>query len=147
MAERLPIMNCRDFLKLMSTFAATSAVATACAPESIPGPNPSPTQGVIPVDPTGVPPEPTLPPVPLGIIALNRMAFGPRPGDIEVFNALGTTDEERLRAYASQQLSPESIEDADFESRFTAAEFETLNKTQDELYLDHIVNNQYELER
>ena len=59
----------RDFLKLMGTFAATSAVAAACAPE--PGPGPDPTRVVAPpADPTGVPPQPVLPPVPLAIIAL-----------------------------------------------------------------------------
>ena len=144
MAQHRTKMNRRDFLKLMSTFAATSAAAAACAPESTPGPSPSPTQVVIPVEPTSAPPEPALPPVLLGIIALNRMAFGPRPGDIEAFNALGGTDEERLRAYVSQQLNPETLDDSDFESRFTAAGFETLNKTQDELYYDHIANNQYD---
>ncbi len=63
---------------------------------------------------------------------------------MEVFNALGSTDEERLRAYVTQQLNPETIDDSDFESRFTAAGFETLFKTQDELYFDHIANNQYD---
>jgi uncharacterized protein (DUF1800 family) len=128
----------------MSTFAATSAAAAACAPESTPGPSPSPTQVVIPIDPTSAPPEAVFASVPLGIIALNRMAFGPRPGEIEAFNALGATDEERLRAYVSEQLNPETLDDSDFESRFTAAGFETLNKTQDELYYDHIANNQYD---
>ena len=108
----------RDFLKLMGTFAATSVVATACAPESIPGPDP--TRVVAPiVNPTGVPPEPILPPVPLGIIALNRMGYGPRPGDFEAFNVLGSTDEERLRVYIAQQLNPDSIDDSDFETRYT----------------------------
>jgi uncharacterized protein (DUF1800 family) len=144
MAQHRTGMNRRDFLKLMSTFAGTSAAAAACAPEITPSPGPSPTQVVIPVDPTGIPPEPVLPSVPLGIIALNRMAFGPRPGDLEAFDALAATDEERLRAYVNQQLNPESIEDSEFESRFTAAGFETLNKTQDELYFDHIANNQYD---
>lgn len=142
MGQHQARMNRRDFLKLIGTFAATSAAAAACAPESVPGP--SPTQVVVPVDPTGVLPEPMLPSVPLGIVALNRMAFGPRPGDLEAFNALGATDKERLRTYVTQQLSPESIKDSDFESRFTGAGFETLHKTQDELYFDHIANNQYD---
>src|SRR5688572_31928715 len=131
MARHPTRMNRRDFLKLMGTFAASSAAAAACAPESIP--SPSPTQVTLPVDPTTVPSEPApsiaLPPVSVGIIVLNRMGFGPRPGDLEVFNALGSTDEERLHAYVNQQLNPETIDDSDFESRFTAAGFETLFKT------------------
>lgn len=129
----------RDFLKLAATFAATSAAA-ACTPDA----TPNPTLAVMPVVPTGLPPEPALPPVELGIIALNRMGFGPRPGDLEAFNALGATDDERLRAYVTQQLNPESIADSEFEERYAAAGFQTLHKTQDELYFDHIANNQYD---
>jgi uncharacterized protein (DUF1800 family) len=148
MAQHQTRMTRRDFLKLMSTLAATSTAAAACAPESVPGPGPSPTQVILPVDPTEVPPEPaasiSLPPISLGIIALNRLGFGPRPGDLEAFNALGSTDEERLRAYVAQQLNPATIDDSDFESRYSAAGFETLHKSQDELYFDHIANNQYD---
>jgi len=142
MLQQRPKLNRRDFLKLMGTFAGASAVVTACAPEQLPGPDP--TRVVPVVNPTGVPPEPVLPPVSLGIIALNRMAFGPRPGDFEAFNALGSSDAERLRTYVVQQLNPDSIDDSEFETRYAAAGFETLHKTQDELYYDHIANNQYD---
>ncbi|MEO8274773.1 MAG: DUF1800 domain-containing protein [Thermoanaerobaculia bacterium] len=43
---------------------------------------------------------------PLAVIALNRMGFGPRPGDIAAFNALGANDDDRLNAYIQQQLNP-----------------------------------------
>jgi len=135
-------INRRDFLKLMGAFAGASAAISACAPELVPGPDPTRTIAP-PVNPTGVPPEPILPPVPMGIIALNRMGFGPRPGELEAFNALGATDDERLRAHVTQQLNPDSIDDSEFEARFAAAGFETLHKTQDELYLDHIASNPY----
>jgi len=126
----------------MGAFAGASAAISACAPELVPGPDP--TRAIAPpVNPTGVPPEPILPPVPLGIIALNRMGFGPRPGELEAFNALGATDDERLRAHVTQQLNPDSIDDGDFEARHAAAGFETLHKTQDELYFDHIADNPY----
>ncbi len=133
----------RDFLKLMGTFAGVSAALAACAPEQIPLPDPTQVPSIV-ENPTGVPPEPVLPPVPLGIIALNRMGYGPRPGDYEGFNALGSTDDERLRVYVAQQLNPDSIDDSDFETRYNAAGFETLHKTQDELYADHIANNPYD---
>ncbi|WKZ47612.1 MAG: DUF1800 domain-containing protein [Anaerolineales bacterium] len=144
MLEQKSKMNRRDFLKLMGAFAGAagaSAAITACAPEQVPLPDPT---QVVPVQPTGVPPEPVLPPVELGIIALNRMAYGPRPGDMEAFNALGATDDERLRAYVAQQLNPETIDDSEFEARYNAAGFETLHKTQDELYFEHIANNPYD---
>lgn len=139
--DRKSTFSRREFLKLAATFAATSAAA-ACAPEAVP--TTSPTQTVPTAVPTGVPPEPILPPVELGIIALNRLGFGPRPGDLEAFTALGSTDDERLRAYVTQQLNPESIDDSEFEERYNAAGFQTLHKTHDELYFDHIANNEYD---
>ena len=57
---------------------------------------------------------------------------------------MGSTDEERLRVYVTGQLDPASIDDSEFESRYAAAGFEHLHKTQDELYFDHIANNQYD---
>ena len=78
---------------------------------------------------------PALPPV--GIIALNRMGFGPRPGDLAAFNALGATDTERLEAYVAQQLSPVSIDDSELEARLTAANFASygLNPNNADTYL------------
>jgi uncharacterized protein (DUF1800 family) len=42
----------------------------------------------------------------MAVLALNRMAFGPRPGDLAAFDALGANDDARLAAYVAQQLSP-----------------------------------------
>jgi uncharacterized protein (DUF1800 family) len=140
-------LNRRDFLKLMGAFAGAagaSAAVTACAPEQVLGPDPTRVVSPVAPHPTGIPPEPVLPPVALGIIALNRMGYGPRPGELEAFNALGATDEERLRNYVAQQLNPDALDDSDFEARYAAAGFETLHKTQDELYADHIANNPYD---
>jgi len=125
----------------MGTFAGATVAVAACAPEQVPGPDPT---RVVPVNPTGAPPEPILPPVSLGIIALSRMAYGARPGDLEAFNALGSTDDERLLNFVSQQLNPDTIDDSEFEARYAAAGFETLHKTQDELYFDHIASNPYD---
>ena len=141
MLQQKSKMNRRDFLKLMGTFAGATVAVAACAPEQVPGPDPT---RVVPVNPTGAPPEPILPPVSLGIIALSRMAYGARPGDLEAFNALGSTDDERLLNYVAQQLNPDTIDDSEFEARYAAAGFETLHKTQDELYFDHIASNPYD---
>ncbi|HZQ05052.1 MAG TPA: DUF1800 domain-containing protein [Anaerolineae bacterium] len=39
------------------------------------------------------------------VLALNRIAFGPRPGDVERVQAMG------IEAYIEQQLAPESLDD------------------------------------
>jgi uncharacterized protein (DUF1800 family) len=132
--------NRRDFLK-MSGALAVASLASACAPEGAET-NTSPTS-------SGEVPSIAQSPVenqvaPLAVIVLNRMGFGPRPGDIDAFNALGSTDEERLRAYVGQQLNPDSIDDSDLDARYAAAGFETLHKTHDELYFDHIASNPYD---
>jgi len=80
-----------------------------------------------------------LPPLP--VIVLNRMAYGPRPGDLAAFESLAGTDEARLEAYVEQQLHPESIDDADLEARLIAAGFTTLDKTPAQLWADHYDND------
>jgi len=50
---------------------------------------------------------------PLAIIALNRMGFGPRPGDVDDFNSLGGNEEESFDQYVDQQINPESIDDSE----------------------------------
>ena len=74
------------------------------------------------------------------VIALTRLGFGPRPGDVEAFNALGATDAERLAAYLDEQLDPDSIDDSAAEARIAQSGFTTLEKPLDQLWLDHVVN-------
>ena len=131
----------RDFFKLSGTLATASLLA-ACQPDqetsvvNLPA-----TESNTPVaNETPIP----LPAVPLAIMALSRMSFGARPGDIESFLALGGNDDERLHAYVQQQLNPDSIDDSDFESRYNAAGFETLHKSHEQLYADHIASNPYD---
>jgi uncharacterized protein (DUF1800 family) len=82
-----------------------------------------------------------LPWPPVAVIALNRLAFGPRPGDLSAFQALGSSDEERLYAYIDQQLDPGSINDSVLEARLAEAAFTTLEKSLAQLWADHMVNN------
>ena len=65
------------------------------------------------------------------VIALNRMGFGPRPGDIGLFNGLGANDQERMAAYVAQQLDPDSIDDSFMESRIAAANFASVGLSSD----------------
>src|SRR5438034_186316 len=54
---------------------------------------------------------------------LNRVAFGPRPGDYERARKLGPTPEQAAAAYLEQQLNPERIDDE--EAEYAARRFET----------------------
>ena len=56
---------------------------------------------------------------------LNRIGFGPAPGDIERVREIG------LKAYIDRQLRPERIDDTAMEERLAA--FETLSKTSRDL--------------
>src|SRR4051812_2793293 len=55
---------------------------------------------------------------------LNRVAFGPRPHDIEAVKAMG------LRAYIDQQLYPERILDADLAGRLSNLTTVTMSSRQ-----------------
>ena len=59
------------------------------------------------------------------IHVLNRLGFGPRPGDIEKVAAMG------LEAYIEQQLHPQEIPDPAMEKRLSG--FKTLKMTPEEL--------------
>jgi len=72
------------------------------------------------------------------VIALNRMGFGPRPGDIGAFRALGADDPARMQAYVDQQLNPAGIGDSACDARIAAAGFTTLGKSQAQLWQDHV---------
>lgn len=80
--------------------------------------------------------DPALPPA--ENVALNRMAFGPRPGDISAVRAMGGNDEERIAAYAEQQLNPGSIDDSQVDARLAALGLTTLGKSRAQLWTDHI---------
>lgn len=77
---------------------------------------------------------------PLGVIALNRMGFGPRPGDLEAFQALGADDDTRLRAYVDQQLNPQSIDDSDLTRRLNDCGFQTLAMDAGTLWASHVTD-------
>ena len=126
---------------------AASAAATVALSPSRAGASPVPQEGDAvpamrtirfrPQARTGVAAgKPALPS--LAVIALNRMGFGPRPGDIAAFNALGSTDSERLTAYVDQQLNPASIDDSACDAIIAGYNFETLGKSQAQLWADHI---------
>ncbi len=74
-----------------------------------------------------------------GVVAYTRAAFGPRPGDLQAFDALGGNDLERLTAWVDQQLDPGSIDDTEADNRIAASGFTTLGKSLQQLWIDHAV--------
>jgi uncharacterized protein (DUF1800 family) len=130
----------RDFLRLGGTLASASLLAACQSEDGTAVARTPSTASSIPVNETVNP----LPAAPLAVPALSRMSFGARPNDTESFLALGNSDDERFRAYVEQQLNPDSIDDSEFESRYSAAGFETLHKSHEQLYADHIANNPYD---
>lgn len=70
---------------------------------------------------------------------LNRLGFGPRPGDIEKVAAMG------LEAYIEQQLHPQEIPDPMMEKRLSS--FKTLNMTPKELAEFYPAPNQLRSQR
>jgi uncharacterized protein (DUF1800 family) len=62
-------------------------------------------------------PSPTTTALPsAAVIALHRMGYGPRPGDIAAVEAMGLT------AYIEQQLHPDAIDDSACDARIAAAQ-------------------------
>lgn len=80
-------------------------------------------------------------PPPAAVIAYNRLAFGPRNDDPAAFNALGSTDVERLTNWIDQQLDPAAIVDTACDNALAASGFTTLNKSLTQLWADHVSSN------
>lgn len=76
----------------------------------------------------------------LAFIALNRIAFGLRPGefDLDTFNSFGANDTDRLNGFIDWQLDPTTAVGSDFQNRLNAAAFVTLNKTRTQLWQEHV---------
>jgi Protein of unknown function (DUF1800) len=132
--------NRRDLLKIaalgagaLSGGAATAAPAAASVASGLPPMHPRP-------DAEGAGDAPgTVPP--LGGIVLNRAAFGPRPGDIAAFNALGSTDDQRLQVWVDRQLNPAAIPDPACDARLAAGGFTTLGKSLADLWAQHVLGS------
>lgn len=75
----------------------------------------------------------------LEIIALNRMAFGPRPGDLADFLALGSTPDERLTAYVDQQLNPASIDDSACDAILAQQNYVTMDMSLTDVWVGYAI--------
>jgi len=134
----------RTLLQNASLLAATTALTTLVAPTNADAQT-APDTGATPAMRSprhtiaaATASAPDLPP--LAVIALNRIAFGPRPGEIEAFNALGATPEAALTAYVDQQLNPAAIDDSACDAILAGYQFQTLNKPLAQLWTEHQKN-------
>jgi uncharacterized protein (DUF1800 family) len=84
-----------------------------------------------------------------GAYVLSRLGFGPRWNapyyTVDYFNTLGATDDERLTAFVDEQLNPTldgngNVVDPDVDARLAIAQYETLDKSFDQLWNDYEVN-------
>jgi hypothetical protein len=73
----------------------------------------------------------------IGILALNRMAFGPRPTDLERFVTLGNSDKVRLDAFIEQQFSNFLTDEPSMQIRIANAHYETVHKSRNALWQDY----------
>ncbi|MEM8932473.1 MAG: DUF1800 domain-containing protein [Acidobacteriota bacterium] len=78
------------------------------------------------------------------LLVFNRLAFGPRPGDLPAFAALGPDPTSRLTAWVDQQLNPGGLADPLGDSVIGSAAFTTLSKTRQQLWLQHRKNSNYQ---
>ena len=138
--EKPDALTRREFLKFGGLFSAASIKAPVAATKdqavhSPPRPLRYPPDEIL----QRVVPPPLLPEI--GIIALNRLGFGLRPGDLEAFRSLGSTSQQQLTAYVDQQLNPGAISDSLCDTRLGAEGFVTLNKPLTQLWNDHVNND------
>lgn len=130
----------RTALKLGATLVAASAAGAA-----LPAQAATPTAQIL-ARTVGNPPLP-----PLAVIALNRLAFGPRPGDaktsLDAFNGFGANDDARLQNWVDDQLNPAGIADTECDGLLATANLPTLSKTLVQTWADHYknINGDYEI--
>jgi uncharacterized protein (DUF1800 family) len=89
---------------------------------------------------------------PLAALVLNKATFGPRPGDVAAFNALGGNDTDRLEAWVDLQLNPGPT-DTEVDARLAALQaspepedqlaFDTIDKTPLQLWTEHARNDDW----
>jgi uncharacterized protein (DUF1800 family) len=72
---------------------------------------------------------------PLEVLVYTKLAFGPRPGDLETFRALKGNPGEKLRTWLEGQLEPDKFDDTDLQKRLEG--LKTLGKSQAELWAQH----------
>lgn len=112
-------------------FAGTAAAATGQTLQNLPALWPAPP---VTLGSGGTPP-------PFAVRVLNKVAYGPRPGDVAAFEALGGNDTDRLSAWVDAQLNPGA--DPAVDNRVnpltgSGQAYDTINKTASQLWTEHV---------
>ncbi|MDQ3206302.1 MAG: DUF1800 domain-containing protein [Pseudomonadota bacterium] len=81
----------------------------------------------------------TLPRPPFAVRAVGNLSYGATPTTIAEFNALGSTDRQRLANYVDWQLDWTAIDDGAVDARLSAAGYTTLGKSLSQLWTQHVV--------
>lgn len=84
------------------------------------------------------PPPPIVELPPFAVRVLNKCAYGPRPGDVAAFNALGANDDVRLTTWLDLQLDPDTINDGACDNRLSAANYVTANLALPQLWAEYV---------
>lgn len=74
---------------------------------------------------------------PFAVRILNNLSYGATMTTVAEFNALGSTDAQRLANWVDWQLDWNAISDAPLATRFAEAGYSTLNKTLVQLWSEH----------
>lgn len=80
-----------------------------------------------------------LAPAPFAVRVLNRLSYGATPTSLTEFNALGSSDLQRLANWVDWQLDWDAIDDSATETRLSNAGYSTLGKSLQQLWADHVV--------
>jgi uncharacterized protein (DUF1800 family) len=141
----------REFLG--TGVAGTAALACSASFEAVANP-PHKFAGLAPMRPAPQGVSAPLTPPPLPVMVMNKAAFGPRPGDVEAFEALGADDVSRLAAWVDVQLNPTGS-DPEIDSRLAdlalsaepadQAAFDTIDKTLVQLWTEHSLSDEYSI--
>lgn len=93
-------------------------------------------------DATRVPAEIlTLARAPFAVRMLRNLSFGPTPASLAEFQALSSSDPQRLANWVDWQLDYTSIDDSAVDARFARTAYATLGKSLTQLWADHIKPN------
>ena len=83
-------------------------------------------------------PPPIVELPPFAVRVLNKCAYGPKPGDVAAFNALGANDDVRLATWLDLQLDPDTINDGACDNRLSAANYVTANLALPQLWAEYV---------
>ncbi|KAF1710603.1 hypothetical protein CSC70_08055 [Pseudoxanthomonas kalamensis DSM 18571] len=83
----------------------------------------------------------TLAKPPFAVQMLNNLSYGATAASIAEFNALGSSDLQRLANWVDWQLDWQTIDDSALEQRLTSNGYTTLGKSLTQLWTDHVASD------